>query len=119
MATDGHQSPLQQWAGQVIHSPSPPEGDPGYNDALLVLLPLLIALSTLLFLLLLFLIFVILLRRRRGIHLRDSDGPVDMAREERIDEDGGFELIEERWVEAADEQTRRYYHRAKRKYTAL
>ncbi|KAI0067673.1 SPRY-domain-containing protein [Artomyces pyxidatus] len=83
------------------------------HDALLVLLPLLIVLSTFLFLLLLFLVCVILLRRRRGISLRDSDGPVDMSREELIEGEGGFEGVESRWLESVDEVVRRSYLRAK------
>ncbi|KAA1468221.1 SPRY-domain-containing protein [Dentipellis sp. KUC8613] len=83
------------------------------RDALLVLLPLLIVLSTFLFLLLLFLVCVILLRRRRGIALRDGDGPVDMSREELIEGEGGFDGVESRWLESVDEHTRRSYLRAK------
>lgn len=83
------------------------------NDALLVLLPLLIVLSTFLFLLLLFLLCVILLRRRRGIALRDSDGPVDLSREEFIEGEGGFDGVESRWLESVSETQRRSYLRAK------
>ena len=45
--------------------------------------------------------------------LRDNDGPVDMSREELIDGEGGFEGIEERWLETVSEETRRSYRRAK------
>ncbi|TFK57230.1 SPRY-domain-containing protein [Heliocybe sulcata] len=83
------------------------------NQALLVLLPLLIVLSTFLFLLLVFLVCIILLRRRRGILLRDSDGPVDMSREELIEGEGGFEVMESRWLESVNEVERRSYLRAK------
>ena len=83
------------------------------RDALLVLLPLLIVLSSLLFLLLLFLVCILLLRRRRGIALRDSDGPIDMSREELIDGEGGFGLVEERWLESVNEEVQRQYRRAK------
>ena len=83
------------------------------NDALLVLLPLLIVLSTFLFLLLLFLLCVILLRRRRGIALRDTDGPVDMSREDLIEGEGGFDGVESRWLESVSDVTRRSYLRAK------
>lgn len=80
----------------------------------LILLPLLIVLSTFLFLLLLFLICLLLIRRRRGIILRDSDGPVDMSREELVEGDGGFETIEARWLEGlTDDNSRRAYMRAK------
>ena len=88
----------------------PPQGN---QDALMVLLPLLIVLSTFLFLLLLFLVCVLLLRRRRGILLRDSDGPVDMGREELIDGEGGFEGVESRWLESVNEETRRAFLKAK------
>ena len=83
------------------------------HDALLILLPLLIVLSTFLFMLLFFLVCVILIRRRRSIVLRDSDGPVDMSREELIDGDGGFEGVESRWMESVSETVRRSYARAK------
>ncbi|KAK7463636.1 Protein ssh4 [Stygiomarasmius scandens] len=80
----------------------------------LILLPLLIVLVSLLFLFLLFLICVLLLRRRRGIVLRDHDGPTDMAREELIESEGGFDQIESRWLESlTDEHTRRAYARAR------
>lgn len=95
----------------IIDSPQPT--GPANRDALLVLLPLLIILSSLLFLLLLFLVCVLLLRRRRGIILRDNDGPIDMSREELIDGEGGFEGVEERWLESVSEETRRSYGRAK------
>lgn len=83
------------------------------NDALLVLLPLLIVLSTFLFLLLLFLVCIILLRKRRGIALRDSDGPVDMSRDDLVRGEGGFEGVESRWLESVSESARRLYLRAK------
>ncbi|KAI0043214.1 SPRY-domain-containing protein [Auriscalpium vulgare] len=83
------------------------------HDALLVLLPLLIVLSTFLFLLLLFLVCVILLRRRRGISLRDSDGPVDMSREDLVEGEGGFEGVESRWLETVPDVARTSYQRAK------
>ncbi|KAJ8084071.1 Protein ssh4 [Marasmius tenuissimus] len=88
-----------------------PEYDP--NDAWIILLPLLVVLTTFVFILLLFLLCIILIRRRRGISLRDNDGPVDMAREELIESEGGFEAIEARWLEAAPENIRREYLRAK------
>lgn len=83
------------------------------NDALLVLLPLLIVLSTFLFLLLLFLICVLLLRRRRGIALRDADGPIDMSRSDLVQGEGGFDGVESRWLESVNDSTRRMYSRAK------
>ncbi|KAI9508769.1 SPRY-domain-containing protein [Russula earlei] len=83
------------------------------NDALLVLLPLLIVLSTFLFLLLLFLICILLLRRRRGIALRDTDGPIDMSRDDSVQGEGGFEGVESRWLESVNDSTRTLYLRAK------
>ena len=83
------------------------------NDALLVLLPLLIVLSTFLFLLLLFLICILLLRRRRGIALRDTDGPIDMSRDDLVQGEGGFDGVESRWLESVTDSTRRMYIRAK------
>lgn len=94
----------------------PPDGPapgPQQPDALFVLLPLLIVLSTFLFLLLVFLVCVILVRRRRGISLNDSDGPVDMSREELIEGEGGFDGVESRWLETVTEHVRRSYLRAK------
>lgn len=97
----------------------PPDPSPQQPDALLVLLPLLIVLSTFLFLLLIFLVCVLLIRRRRGIVLRDNDGPVDMSREELIEGEGGFEGVEERWLESVDESVRRAYNRAKGSFPSL
>ncbi|KAG8961201.1 Rsp5p-dependent ubiquitination, sorting of cargo proteins at the multivesicular body [Tulasnella sp. 419] len=86
----------------------------GGNDSqLVVLLPLLIVLSTLLFLLLIFVICVLILRRRRSIVLRESEGPVDLSREDFIDGDGGFEGVESRWLETVSEVERMTYRRAK------
>jgi hypothetical protein len=82
-------------------------------EAWLILLPLLIVLSTFLFLLLLFLLCILVIRRRRGIALRDADGPVDMSREELIEGEGGFEGVESRWFESVQEPVRRAYARAK------
>ena len=84
------------------------------RDAFFYILPLLIVLSTFFFLLLLFLVCVIILRRRRGIMLRDNDGPVDMSREDLVEGEGGFEGVESRWLESANENERRMYLRAKR-----
>jgi hypothetical protein len=89
------------------------------NDALLVLLPLLIVLSTFLFLLLLFLICILLLRRRRGIALRDNDGPIDMSRDDLVQGEGGFEGVESRWLESVNDSARRLYLRAKGSFSFL
>jgi hypothetical protein len=91
-----------------MESDNPPNG----NDALVILLPLVIVLSTLLFLLLLFLVCIFVLRRRRGIVLRDNDGPIDMSREEYINGDGGFEGVESRWLETVGELEQQAYRRA-------
>ncbi|KAI0669955.1 concanavalin A-like lectin/glucanase domain-containing protein [Trametes maxima] len=86
---------------------------PGSRDAFYILLPMLIVLSTFLFLLLLFLVCVILLRRRRGIMLRDTEGPVDMSREDLIEGEGGFDGVESRWLETVSDSERRAYMRSK------
>ncbi|KAI0094668.1 concanavalin A-like lectin/glucanase domain-containing protein [Irpex rosettiformis] len=88
-------------------------GNQPTRDALYILFPLLIVLSTFLFLLLLFLICVIILRRRRGIMLRDNDGPIDMSREDLVEGEGGFETLESRWLESVPEGEQRMYQRAK------
>ncbi|KAJ7293636.1 hypothetical protein C8J57DRAFT_1269553 [Mycena rebaudengoi] len=76
-------------------------------DPLHVLLPLLVILSTLLFVLFLVLVCALLLRlRRRGIMLRDTDGPL-------IDGEGGFEGLEARWLESVSDQVRQAYLRAR------
>ncbi|KAJ7783851.1 concanavalin A-like lectin/glucanase domain-containing protein [Mycena maculata] len=90
-----------------------PDQDTPTIPALFVLLPLLIVLSTLLFILFLVLVCALLLRRRRGIMLRDSDGPVDMSREELIDGEGGFEGLESRWLESVSDPVRQAYLRAR------
>jgi len=100
----------------IIHSneyDEQPHTRESTSDALLVLLPLLIVLSTFLFLLLIFLICILLLRRRRGIALRDSDGPIDMSRDDSVQGEGGFEGVESRWLENVNDSTRRMYLRAK------
>lgn len=102
-------------AGTTAHDERPQQ--PSSRDAFYILLPMLIVLSTFLFLLLLFLVCVILLRKRRGIMLRDNDGPVDMSREDLIEGEGGFEGVESRWLETVSEAERRAYLRAKGKYT--
>jgi hypothetical protein len=106
---------LSRVQNDTLDIPGIPDGRGGAppHDALLVLLPLLIVLSTFLFMLLFFLVCVILIRRRRGIVLRDSDGPIDMSREELIDGEGGFEGVESRWMESVSETVRRSYLRAK------
>lgn len=96
----------------AVEGPAQP-GAPPNRDALLFLLPLLIVLSTFLFLILLFLVFVILLRRRRGIRLRDGEGPIDLSREDIIEGEGGLEGVESRWLESVIESERRTYLRAK------
>ncbi|KAG8827296.1 Rsp5p-dependent ubiquitination, sorting of cargo proteins at the multivesicular body, partial [Serendipita sp. 399] len=84
------------------------------TDALGFLLPVLFVLSTLLFVMLLFLVCILLLRRRRSISLRDSDGPVDVSREDVFnDADGGLAGIEERWLETVSEEVRRSSRQAK------
>ena len=97
---------------QLAASPSDPE-----PDALFILLPILIILSTFLFLLLSFLICALIIRRRRGIILRDNDGPVDLSREDLIEGDGGFEGVESRWLDGVSENVRRTYLRAKGIYS--
>ncbi|CAO1638152.1 unnamed protein product [Parajaminaea phylloscopi] len=83
------------------------------NEALAVLIPLLVLLSTLLLLLLLFLIMLILVRRRARIALASGDGPLDVGREEELEGAGGLDGVEERWLEMQDDATRRGYARAK------
>ncbi|KIK94909.1 hypothetical protein PAXRUDRAFT_827520 [Paxillus rubicundulus Ve08.2h10] len=98
---------------RIMNSPPDHPDQPTTPDALLFILPLLIVLSTFLFVLLLFLVCVIFIRRRRGIVLRDNDGPTDMSREEYFDADGGFEGFESRWLESVSEPARRSYLRAR------
>lgn len=92
------------------------QGDAG-GDALAVLLPFLFVLSTLLFVMILFLVCVLLLRRRRGIALRDNDGPVDVSRDDLFnDADGGLAGVEERWLDSLGEDVKRSYRQAKCPY---
>lgn len=79
----------------------------------MILLPILIVLSSLVFLLLLFLVCVVVMRRRRGIALSDTDGPIDLSRDEFAEGAGGFTGVESRWLESVDEGSRRQYQRAK------
>lgn len=89
------------------------------TDAFMMLLPLLVVLSTLLLTLLLFLICVLIVRRQRGISLRDHEGPIDVSREDALDGDGGFEGVEQRWLESVSEEIRRGYRQAKRTCLSL
>jgi len=89
-------------------------GNGNPNDALAVLLPFLFVLSTLLFVMILFLVCVLLLRRRRGISLRDNDGPVNVSRDDVFnDADGGLAGVEERWLDSLGEDLKRGYRQAK------
>ena len=105
---------LQDALGRAHHVRHYKASPPPSRDALYILFPLLIVLSTFLFLLLLFLVCVIILRRRRGIMLRDHDGPIDMSREDLVEGEGGFDTLESRWLESVSEIERRMYQRAKR-----
>jgi hypothetical protein len=108
---------VRQWSGSAssradtTHVAQLPSYPP--TDALFILLPLLIVLSTFLFLLLLFLVCIVLIRRRRGIMLRDNDGPVDMSREELMDSEGVADAFESRWLESVSESERRAHTRAR------
>lgn len=116
---------LRQLAHQLqLQRAPPPQVEPAAasttvsmarDPALSLLLPLLILLSTLLFLLVFFLIFIIVLKRRRGrgIALTDNDGPIDLAREEELEGEGGLAGIEERWLEQQDDAPQAGYERAK------
>lgn len=99
----------------IIRLPDEPvyQRPPSADDTLALLLPLLILLSTLLFLLLLFIILVIVVRRRARISLGDSDGPLDVGREEELEGIGGLDGIEQRWLETVEEPVQRGYRRAK------
>ncbi|TKY88231.1 hypothetical protein EX895_002941 [Sporisorium graminicola] len=99
----------------IIHIPDEPvyQRPPTADDTLALLLPLLILLSTLLFLLLLFIILVIVVRRKARISLGDSDGPLDVGREEELEGTGGLDGIEQRWLETVEEPIQRGYRRAK------
>jgi hypothetical protein len=83
------------------------------RNAFFILLPLIIVMSTFFMLMLVFLICILVVRRRRGISLGDSDGPVDLSREDLIQGEGGFEGVESRWLETVSEAERREYARAK------
>lgn len=89
------------------------------DQTLAVLLPLLILLSSLLFLLLIFLLFIILAKRKRGIVLRDDEGPLDLGREEELEGEGGLDGVEQRWLDTTDDSVRRGYIRAKSWSTCL
>lgn len=69
----------------------------------------------LLFLLLAFVIFLLLLRRsRRGaIQLGVEGGPTNLEREDELEGEGGFDGVEQRWLETVDEPTRAGYLRGK------
>jgi hypothetical protein len=83
------------------------------RNAFYILLPLVIVMSTFFLLMLVFVICILVVRRRRGISLGDSDGPVDLSREDLIQGEGGFDGVESRWLETVSEAERREYLRAK------
>ncbi|KAF8761527.1 SPRY protein [Rhizoctonia solani] len=56
---------------------------------------------------------VLLFRRRRSIALGDRNGPVDMSREDFSGADGGFEGLEQRWLDGVSDMEQRQYHRVK------
>jgi hypothetical protein len=87
--------------------------DQSSHEALFVLLPLLVVLSALLVLVLIFLLCALLIRRRRGIILRDQDGPIDMSRQEFMDNQGEVEVFETRWLESVNPSVQRAYIRAR------
>lgn len=97
----------------VVQAITLQQGGRRSRDAFYILLPLIVVMSTFLLLMTIFLICVLAVRRRRGISLRDSDGPVDLSREDLIQGEGGFDGVESRWLELATEAERREYLRAK------
>jgi len=76
---------------------------------------LILLLVTFLFLLVLLAVFLLILRRKRGVVLRDDTGPTDVGTEhtQLLNADGGLEGVEQRWLDEQDEDTRRSYNRAK------
>lgn len=91
---------------------SPTDGIPD-GDALALVLPLLILLSTLLFVLLIFVVMVLVVRRHSRISLSDIDGPSDILRDE---EDSSLQIMaerESRYLESIDDATRQGYVRGR------
>lgn len=52
-------------------------------------------------------------RKKRGVILIEDEGPLDLAREEERDAEGGITGLEARWLESVDLATRAGYLRAK------
>ncbi|GAA5975294.1 hypothetical protein JCM5350_006417 [Sporobolomyces pararoseus] len=90
--------------------PNPPTSRDS-DATLAIIIPLIIVLTTLLFLI--FLLIILLLKRRRGIVLSEEGGPTNLEREDLIDGEGGFEGVEQRWLEEVEEPVRIGYQRAK------
>lgn len=91
---------------------SPTDGMPD-GDALALVLPLLILLSTLLFVLLAFVVMVLVVRRHSRISLSDLDGPSDILRDE---EDLSPQIMaerESRYLESIDDAARQGYVRGR------
>ena len=105
---DGRMAPAQDGQSPELHT-SALSRDP----VLTLLLPLLILLSTLLFLLIFFLVFIVVLKkkRRQGIALQDDNGPLDLAREEELEGEGGLVGVEQRWLEQQEDTTKAGYDR--------
>jgi hypothetical protein len=120
VSSDTHTSHIRISAEQNSPYTSSRQQDGSGGDALAILLPFLFVLSTLLFVMILFLVCVLLLRRRRGILLRDNDGPVDVSRDDVFnDADGGLAGVEERWLDSLGEDVKRGYRQAKCTYCRL
>ncbi|GAA5966135.1 hypothetical protein JCM3765_005542 [Sporobolomyces pararoseus] len=90
--------------------PNPPTSRDS-DATLAIIIPLIIVLTTLLFLI--FLLIILLLKRRRGIVLSEEGGPTNLEREDLIDGEGGFEGVEQRWLEEVEEPVKIGYQRAK------
>lgn len=113
MTASVFQQPGPPWSTPTTRVP--PAGRQG-REVFWILLPLVVVMTTFLFLMLVFLVCVVILRKRRRIRLGDTDGPMDLSREDLIEGEGGFDGVESRWLETVSEGERREYNRAKGRY---
>ncbi|WFD31028.1 Protein ssh4 [Malassezia sp. CBS 17886] len=93
------------------------ESPPWQDDApelFALLLPLLILGLAMVLVAVTPLVLFLVLRLRGGISIGEQDGPVDVAYDEQLDSAGGLQGVQQRWLEHADDATRRGFERAAR-----
>jgi hypothetical protein len=89
------------------------DGRQGVSTLLLVFLPILVVVLTVLIGLICFLVAVLLMKRRKGVHLTEDGGPLDLSKGDGVIGEGGVEGVESRWLETVEPDVKEAYRRAK------